>query len=160
MQTVFGGKGCDFEQHKLSSPHGQKMSEMGTTARYKMLPQVKQITHCSVGTCWYIPQKLLTFQQSPNRMTCRCFPEIGRCTPGIHITHTSLCHVVPLMCPPLLPAWSGQIRGVVCHQGYSYTQVWDLAPDFGSLHITGGIAQQRGCITGGALYQEDSFASN
>ena len=44
--------------------------------------------------------------------------------------------------PPLLPGWSGHIRGVVSHQGDIYTKMWDLAPDVGSL-ITGAIVGQK-----------------
>ena len=52
----------------------------------------------------------------------------------------------PLMWLPLLPAWSSHIRGVVFHQGVTYTKLSDLASDFGSV-ITGGGGN---CITEGS----------
>ena len=51
------------------------------------------------------------------------------------------------MWPPLLPGWHGDIKGVVSCRDDNYTKMCDLAPDIGSL-ITGGIAWQRGHITG------------
>ena len=49
----------------------------------------------------------------------------------------------PSQQPPLLPGWSDHIREVVSYQGYTYTKMWDLVPDFGRL-ITGGIDWQKG----------------
>ena len=57
-------------------------------------------------------------------------------------------HSGPLcMWPPLLKGCSGSMRGVVSHQGDTHTKMWERAPGFYSL-ITGGIAGQRGHITG------------
>ena len=56
-----------------------------------------------------------------------------------------------LVWPPLLPGWSGQVRGVVSDWGDIYTKVWDLAPDIGSLRIE-GIAWQKSHIKGEPLY--------
>ena len=68
------------------------------------------------------------------------------------LTDAKVYHaVVPLLCdhPSARLQWSHKGDGLL--SGDIYAKMWDLAPDFDSL-TTGGIAQQRGHMTGGPLY--------
>ena len=62
---------------------------------------------------------------------------------GTFICSTNYLHsCIPLnMRPPLLPGWTGHVRGVVSHQGDTHTKMSDLVSDFVSLRVGGLLAR-------------------